>query len=63
MLSSPLFMSVFMYLSFYIYSASSLDGPRGRAGGPAGPGRPVRGAGPVLFFKKPSKGSMSSIGA
>ena len=31
------------------YDGSIVGGPRGRAGGLGGPGRPARGAGPVFF--------------
>ena len=46
---------------FYIHSASSLDGPRGRPEGPGWPGRPGRGAGPFLF-EQPPKGACLVLG-
>ena len=47
---------------FNIYSASSLDGPRGRPGGPGGPVRPARGAGPGFFFQQPPKVACVALG-
>ena len=72
MLPSPLFNYVFTNL-FYISSASSLDGPRGRPGEPGGPARvpgpAARGAGPAgpggragLSFQQPPKVACLALG-